>query len=651
MSRMEALEEYAKALKLGQKEARECQQQNRPVNPEVLYHVAGELAADRSICIGLVEIPAERIVGTKTAGRISAFSPGFLPLLGKDSEFAAKWVELCAAHLSEGIREPIVCYEYYGNFYVQEGNKRVSVLKYYGSPRIPGIVHRVMPEPSDEPRYKAYLELLEFFKCTKMYDVQFTTPGCYARLCQAVGIPMGEPWQTEDVRRFRAYFQYFRDAFFALGGREMDISPEQALLVFLEVYDYADLGKCSADQLKERLQKTWDNIVARSFPTPAVETEPPAAPVINPARVLSKLLMGEERLNVAFIHNRTAAASPWTRGHEAGRIQLENAMDPKRLGQNVAGPSITCRSYFCADSREQGEDLLEKAVSEGADVIFTTTPLLIAPSLKVSVKHPKVRFLNCSLHMPYSTVRTYYCRVYEAKFITGAIAGAMAKNDRIGYVGTYPIHGEPAAINAFALGAQLTNPRVKIELKWSCLPGNPTKELLSSGIRVISNRDTPDQDRIYTDYGTYFYNDEGKSVALGSPVWKWGNLYEHVIRSILNGTWDSGRSKQAVNYWWGINSGVIDVALTDKLPDGVRYLAEMLRTGLIKGTIDPFRRPITDQNGILRNNGTQSFTPEELMHMDWLCDNVVGHIPRLEEVIPASKATVKLLGVFEEDAL
>ena len=181
--------------------------------------------------------------------------------------------------------------------------------------------------------------------------------------------------------------------------------------------------------------------------------------------------------------------------------------------------------------------------------------------------------------------------------------------------------------------------------------GNPTKELLSSGIRVISNRDTPDQDRIYTDYGTYFYNDEGKSVALGSPVWKWGNLYEHVIRSILNGTWDSGRSKQAVNYWWGIKSGVIDVALTDQLPAGVRYLAEMLRSGLIEGTIDPFRRPITDQDGILRNNGTQTFTPEELIHMNWLCDNVVGHIPRLEEVIPASKATVKLLGVFEEDTL
>lgn len=636
MSRLEAIEEYAKALKLGQKEVRECQAKGRPVNPEVLHQVAGDLAADQSVSVGLVEIPANRIIGTKTAGRISAFSPGFLPLLGKDSEFAAKWVELCAAHLSEGIRDPIVCYEYYGNFYVQEGNKRVSVLKYYESPRIPGIVHRVMPEPSEEPRYKAYLEFLEFFKCTKMYDVQFTAPGCYARLCEEVGIPMGQAWTTDEIRRFRAYFQYFRDAFCALGGEELSVSPEHALLVFLEVYDYADLGKFSAAELKERLQKTWKNIEARSFQKPAVKTEPPTG--ASAAKLLTRIITGDH-LNVAFVHNRTAAASPWTRGHEAGRMYLEETL----------GKSVTCRSYFGADTPERGEAILLDALRDGAELIFTTTPLLIAPSLKISVKFPKVRILNCALHMPYSTVRTYYPRVYEAKFITGAIAGAMTKNDRIGYVGTYPIHGEPAAINAFALGAQLTNPRAKIELKWSCLPGNPSRELLSSGIRVISNRDTPDADRIYTDYGTYFYNEEGRSVALGSPVWKWGKFYEQVVNAIFDGSWDSDKSKQAVNYWWGIKSGVIDVALTEEVPDGLRYLAELLRKGLANGRIDPFLRPIRDQKGILRCDGTAPLTPDALMQMDWLCENVVGHIPGLEEVIPASRATVRLLGVFQED--
>ena len=636
MSRLVATEEYAKALKLGQKEVRECRAKDRPTNPAVLHQLVGDVAADRSVCVGLVEIPASRIVGTKTAGRISAFSPGFMPLLARDSEFANKWIDLCAAHLTEGIRDPIVCYEYYGDFYVQEGNKRVSVLKYYESPRIVGIVHRVLPEPSEEPRHKAYLEFLEFFKCTKMYDVQFTAPGCYAKLCQAVGIPMGQEWKTEEVRRFRAYFQYFRDAFSALGGRELNISDEHALLVFLEVYDYQVLGSCSAAELKEKLQKTWKNIEARAFREPAVKTEPPSG--INPARLLTRM-MGADHLNVAFVHNRTEAASPWTRGHEAGRRYVEEAL----------GKSVTCRSYFGADTPERGEAILTEAIADGAEVIFTTTPLMVASSLKISVEYPKVRILNCSLHMPYSTIRTYYPRVYEAKFITGAIAGAMARNNRIGYVGTYPIHGEPAAINAFALGAQLTNPRAKIELKWSCLRGNPSRELFQSGIRVISNRDAPDANRIYTDYGTYFYNEEGRAVALGTPVWKWGKFYEQVIESIIDGSWGADRGKQAVNYWWGINSGVIDVALTAELPEGVRYLAELLRSRLRHGKLDPFFRPIRDQAGSCRNDGTRSFSPEELIHMDWLCENVIGHIPTLEEVIPSSRATVRLLGVFGED--
>ena len=638
MSRLEAMEEYAKALKLGQKEVRDCQARGKPVNPAVLHQVVGELAADSSVRVGLVDIPASRIVGTKTAGRISAFSPSFLPLLEKGTEFATKWIELCAAHLSEGIRDPIVCYEYYGNFYVQEGNKRVSVLKYFESPRIPGIVHRVSPEPSDEPRYKAYLEFLEFFKRTKMYDVQFTAPGCYARLCDAVGIPMGTDWKTEDVRRFRAYFQYFRDAFQALGGDEVEVSPEHALLVFLEVCDYADLGKLSAAELKSKLQKSWPNIIARKWGAPAVKTEPPApSGSVSPTRLLTKII-GADHLHVAFVHNRTEAASPWTRGHEAGRKYLEETL----------GKSVTCRSYFGADTPEHGEQALRKAIEEGAEVIFTTTPLLIAPALKISVEFPKVRILNCALHMPYSTVRTYYPRVYEAKFITGAIAGAMAKNNRIGYVGTYPIHGEPAAINAFALGAQLTNPRARIELKWSCLKGNPSRELFDSGIRVISNRDTPDENRIYTDYGTYFYNEEGKSIPLGSPVWRWGRFYEQVIRSIRSGSFDD-KTVQAVNYWWGIKSGVIDVTLTDQLPAGLRYLAELIRSGLLRGELDPFLRKIVDQKGVERCDGIHPLTPDELVKMDWLCDNVIGHIPTLEEVIPESRATVNLLGVFQED--
>ena len=151
-------------------------------------------------------------------------------------------------------------------------------------------------------------------------------------------------------------------------------------------------------------------------------------------------------------------------------------------------------------------------------------------------RHPKIAFFNCSVDKPYTSVKTYYGRIYEAKYISGAIAGAMALGDRIGYIASYPNYGVPASINAFALGAQLTNPRAQIELRWNCVAGTPQADFLADGIRVVSNRDAPTQSKIYMDfcsYGTYLMDDRGNLVPLGSPVWLWGKFYEYVIRLSL----------------------------------------------------------------------------------------------------------------------
>ena len=146
MSSDTAMEEYAHALRLAQKEYRELQAAGKYPHPAVLDELLSENGTETVISIGLVDIPSERIIGTKSAGRITAFTPSFRPLLDVKSEFGMKWVSLCEAHLGDtGITDPIECYEYLGNFYVQEGNKRVSVLRHFDAPRIPGNVKRVMP--------------------------------------------------------------------------------------------------------------------------------------------------------------------------------------------------------------------------------------------------------------------------------------------------------------------------------------------------------------------------------------------------------------------------------------------------------------------------------------------------------------------------
>lgn len=641
MNTQTATDEYAQALRLGQKEYRELLMAGRPPHPAVLDELLPETSSDAVTDVGLVEIPSERIVGVKSAGRITAFTASFRPLLDVKSEFATKWISLCKAHLGDtGITDPILCFEYLGNFYVQEGNKRVSVLRHFGAPRIPGNVRRILPPQSEDPRIKAYYEFIEFYKTAQIYTVQFRRPGDYAKLLSHLGKKSGEVWTESERRTFNAYFHYFQDAFQALSSRLEDILPEEALLVWLELFPFSDLGRMSTIELRKSVTSLWEDMVSTTKEDSVkVQTK---AEDESKANFVSRLFSGMDHLDVAFVHQLSPGKSAWCLGHDAGREHLEQ----------VFGDRIRVRSYCDANSPELAEQAIEQAVSDGAQVVFTTAPPLSRATLKAAVKYPKVRFLNCSVDQPYSSIRTYYGRIYEAKFITGAIAGAMAGDDRIGYIASYPIFGVPTSINAFALGAQLTNPRAQIELRWSCVEGTPQADFFADGIRVISNRDAPTQSKMYLDfcnYGTYLMGDRGDLVPLCSPTWVWGKFYEFVIRSILAGGWKREKGiSTALNYWLGMDSGVIGLSLSDKLPEGVRQMAKLLEKGLTESTLDPFLRRIVAQDGTVKNDGTHRFTPEELLHMDWLCSNIIGEIPPFEDILPVSKSMVRELGIYRD---
>ena len=635
MSWQEAEAEYQKAMKQGLKEVAALQAKGLNPYPTVLDDILEGRSPDTQY-IGTMDIPVNRVVGTKTPGRQSAFSASFLPLLEPSTEFAMKWIPLCNDHLGdEGIRDPIICYEYLGNFYVQEGNKRLSVLRHFGATYIASQIYRIVPETDESTELRVYAEFQKFFRHAKVYDIQFSQPGSYSRLLKYMGMEPEQDWTEDDRRRFRAYCSYFNEAYLSLGGAQLKTYPGDAMLLWLQVYPYSDLGSLSTAQLKKSLADMWENVVSLDAPEPLFRTE---APSTESRFGLLSAVMRPSRLNVAFVHQRTPETSPWTNAHDTGRKYLES----------VLGKAVNVRSYFGADTLEQAEQIMEQAVAEGAEVVFATTPQLIDPCLKVSIRYPKVRFLNCSVHMPYPTVHTYYSRIYESKFITGAIAGALADNNRIGYVGSSPIYGVPASINAFALGAMMTNPRATIELKWSCLPGNPTKEFLDDGIWVISNRDTPVEGKLFTEFGTYTVNKDGEFVPLGSPTWVWGKFYENVVRSMLSRTWDVNKKGHAINDWWGLSSGVIDVKLAEDLPEGVKALAKFLQEGLRSGTIDPFKRKLVAQDGRVINSGNRTLTIEEILHMDWLCSNINGTIPQFDELLPFAKPTVRLLGIYQD---
>lgn len=637
MSRYVATEEFIQALKLGQKEYKEASAAGKQLHPLVLDELLSDDIAESVIDVGLVDIPAERIVGVKASGRVTAFSATFRPLLDLKTEFGAKWVSLCEAHLGEtGITDPIQCYEYLGNFYVQEGNKRVSVLRHFDAPQIPAYVKRVLPIKTDDPRIQAYYEFLEFYKDTKLYQLQFRRPGDYRKLLKYLGKTNDEPWTEDERRTFRAYYHYFTEAFASV-GKVSDLIPEEALLLWLEIYPYQKLGSFSARELKNSVAALWEDMITRNkeesvkLQTAAIDSEK--------NRIVSRVISSWDQLNIAFVHQQTPDASAWVLDHEMGKKHIEE----------VFGEKIKVRSYYGVSTPEQAEFIIQQAVEDGAQVVFTTAPTLRKETLKVAVKYSKVRFLNCSVEQPYSSIRSYYGRFYEAQFIAGAIAGAMACNDRIGYIASFPVFGELASINAYALGAQMTNPRAQIELKWACVEGFPQTELLADGIRIVSTQNASSELNACSTNGTYLINDTGEMIPLGTHIWNWGEFYEYAIKEILSGGMKKEKnSHMALNYWFGLDSGVIGMDISARLPQGVRQMANLLYVAVKRGYIDPFGRKIVAQDGSIKNDGTILFSPELILRMDWLCENVIGRIPVPGEILPECYKVMQEIGIYRD---
>lgn len=628
--------EYQEALKLGKKEQRNCLAQGRspylPVLDEILEHQ--EIQTERPL--GLVNIPLEFVVGTSTRGRTYSFAANFMPILDFNTEFGCKWSNLADAQINEGIRDPIIAYEFMNRYYVVEGNKRVSVLKYFQADSITAKVTRKIPKYTEDEDIKLYYEFMKFHEITGLITVEFRRLGNADKLLEYVG--KTQKWDKETRDAFDMMLFRFTKAFETRGGMKLGITIGDALVTFLDVYGYENVCAMSVADMEAGIAKCWSEFV--------VLTEKDNVDlVMDPKKVEDKksllsffLPTSTKKFTVAFLYPTTAEASDWTYAHDLGCSYLEESF-PDQIS-TIRVENVT---------EENIEEVLNEVIARGAKIIFEVAPQLMKPSLKVAVEHPEVKILNCSLNEPSKHIRTYYARMYEAKYISGMVAGAMAENDKIAYVADYPIYGMIASINAFALGANCVNPRAKIYLIWSTKKDYDLDAFLKENdIHYVSNQDMITPSSASRQFGLYQY-ENGEALNLVMPVWNWGIFYEKMIQSILAGAYQSeGQAEvKALNYWWGMSAGVIDLICSKHVPIGVQRLVEHMKYDMCRGHIEPFFGKIYSQHGELKNVDEAGMRPEDIMKMDWLVDNVIGDIPSIDELIDGAKAVVELKGVEE----
>ena len=517
----------------------------------------------------------EFVVGTKSGGRTNAFARNFMPLLPEVSEFAVKWTRLCETHLAEGIRDPVQAYEFMNRYYIEEGNKRVSVLKFFDSPLLPAHVIRI-PPAEHSPETDLYRELIDFYRLSGTNFLEFSKPGSCQSLQRLLGKAPGEVWTEDERNAFSTTYYYFRKAYLANGGKRLSITVGDAMLACIRVYGYQNLKSQDETRMKKLLSKAWEEItLQQENPSIAVSLTPEHKKTA--AGLLSRALP-KPVLKAAFIHDKSPARSKWVAAHEEGRLYVERILHGE----------VETSAYFDAMEHNPAE-IIEKAVQAGNTVLFTTSPRLLQDSLRAAVDHPGITVLNCSLNTSHRYIRTYYARMYEISYVTGAIAGALAGTDPIGYICDYPIYGQVAGINAFALGVQLTNPRVKVHLDWSSV-GNlhsAADRLTAKGIRLICSRSLENPDSVSVaenpqsvpvaeNSGAVPVSENPESVpgaftlsvitdagevTLAEAFYRWGVYYDAILRRIRDGSFQAeyAESGKALNYYWGMAQGVVEL--------------------------------------------------------------------------------------------
>jgi basic membrane protein A len=333
-------------------------------------------------------------------------------------------------------------------------------------------------------------------------------------------------------------------------------------------------------------------------------------------------------LKIAFAYVGPVGDAGWTFAHNAGRLAIM-----KEFGAKVE-TSIVEK----VPEGPEAERVIRDLVGQGNTLIFGTTFGYMEPMLKVAADNPNVKFEHATGYKTAANMRTYDSRTYEGAYMAGVIAGAMSKAGVVGVVGSIPIPEVIRNINAFTLGAQSINPKIKTKVVWVNSWFDPPKEtegaqsLLNQGADVLfQNTDSPAVLQTAEKAGKYAFGWDsdmthfGPKAHLASAIINWAPYYVKATKDALEGTWQTG------SVWWGVKEGAIDiVSIADVVPAEVKTKLEAVKSGLKDGSFVIWKGPILGQDG-------KEVLAKDAVADDKFLGGINFYVKGVDGVIPSSK--------------
>jgi simple sugar transport system substrate-binding protein len=349
---------------------------------------------------------------------------------------------------------------------------------------------------------------------------------------------------------------------------------------------------------------------------PAPAPAPAAAPAPAPK---------PEPLKAAWVYVGPVGDAGWTFAHDQGRKAVE-----AEFGDKVATTFVE-KVPEGADAERVIRDL----AAQGNKIIFATSFGFMEPMLKVAAEFPDVKFEHATGYKTAANMRLYDAKFFEDAYLAGVIAGKMTQSNTLGFVASFPIPEVLRNINAFTLGAQSVNPKVKTKVVWVNTWFDQPKEsdaaqsLINGGADVLlQNTDSTAVLQTAEKNGKYAFGWDSDmsgfaaNAHLASCVANWGPYYVKAIREVMDGSWKTGRTV------WGVKEGLNAlVKISDKVPAEARERVEKLAAGMKDGSFAAYTGPVLDNTGKERLPKGEVATQEWLDKIDFYVKGVEGKVP------------------------
>lgn len=252
------------------------------------------------------------------------------------------------------------------------------------------------------------------------------------------------------------------------------------------------------------------------------------------------------------------------------------------------------------------EKAIKECIDDGCKIIFTTSWGYMETTAEMAEQYPDVYFSHGTGYLSNGkNFNNYFGRIYQARYLSGIVAGMNTKSNKIGYVAAQDSSNSEVTggIDAFAIGVESVNPDAKIYVVVTNSWYDPDKEkaaseqLLDMGCDVMAQHcDTAYPQTLAQDRGVYgigYNSDMSKETpnsCLTSVIWNWSAYYTSAVKSVMNGTWDGS------NYYGGMAEGLVGITnLADFAADGTQEKVDEATAAILSGESNVF-------DGVLETN-------------------------------------------------